>query len=187
MAGTEIEIRDEHGRPLPDGDIGEIWARGAQVFVGYWSDEAATAAALDAGRWYATGDFGRINDGHLYLESRLRDLIIRGGENIYPIEIENRLVEHPAIAEAAVVGVPHPQLGQEVKAVCVRRAGTDLDAEDVRQWVAERHARYKVPTIVEFRDALPRTDTGKVRKTDLIDSPPERTTRPIRRRETREP
>jgi acyl-CoA synthetase (AMP-forming)/AMP-acid ligase II len=169
VAGTEIEIRGPEGDALPDGDIGQIWARGAQVFLGYWNDEAATESVLDAGRWYATGDFGRVDEGYLHLESRLRDLIIRGGENIYPIEIENRLVEHPAIAEAAVVGVAHPTLGQEVKAVCVLRAGHSLTAQEVRDWVAAAHARYKVPTIVEFRDDLPRNDVGKVLKTTLVD------------------
>ena len=167
VAGTEIEIRDHDGAPLDDGEIGQIWARGAQVFLGYWNDEAATTAALDGGRWYATGDFGRVDEGYLHLESRLRDLIIRGGENIYPIEIENRLVEHPAIAEAAVVGVDHPTLGQQVKAVCVVRAGHTVTADEVRQWVAAEHARYKVPTVVEFRPDLPRNDVGKVLKTEL--------------------
>ena len=168
VAGTCIEIRDPSGAAMADGDIGQIWARGAQVFLGYWADEAATAAALDRERWYATGDFGRIVDGYLHLESRLRDLIIRGGENIYPIEIENRLVAHPAIAEAAVLGAPHPTLGQQVMAVCVRRDGLEVTDEEVRAWVAAEHARYKVPSIVEFRDALPRNDTGKVQKDQLL-------------------
>jgi acyl-CoA synthetase (AMP-forming)/AMP-acid ligase II len=169
VAGTEIEIRGASGESLPDGAIGEIWARSAQVFLGYWDDDDATAAALHPRRWYATGDFGRVDDGYLHLESRLRDLIIRGGENIYPIEIENRLVAHPAIAEAAVVGVDHPTLGQQVKAVCVVRAGHRVSDEEVQAWVAAEHARYKVPSIVEFRSELPRNDVGKVLKTQLSD------------------
>jgi len=172
VAGNQIEIRSPDGTPLPDGEIGQIWGRGAQVFLGYWNDPEATAAVLDDERWYATGDFGRITGGFLHLESRLRDLIIRGGENIYPIEIENRLVEHPAVAEAAVIGLAHPTLGQEVKAVVVLRAGEAASADDIRTWVAVEHAGYKVPTVVEFRAELPRNDSGKVMKHLLETSTP---------------
>jgi len=137
------------------------------VFLGYWGDDAATARCLDADRWYATGDFGRIEGDVLVLESRRRDLIIRGGENIYPIEIENRLIEHPALAAAAVVGVPHRTLGQEVRAVVVARPGTTVDAEDVKAWVAQTLVRYKVPEYVDFVDELPVNETGKVLKDQL--------------------
>ena len=119
---------------------------------------------LDDERWYHSGDYGRIEDGVLWLESRMRDLIIRGGENIYPMEIEHRLVEHPDIADAAVIGVEHRTLGQEVKAVVVLHEGASLDAADVKAWVAAGLAAFKVPTYVEFRDALPYTQTGKVMK-----------------------
>jgi acyl-CoA synthetase (AMP-forming)/AMP-acid ligase II len=171
VAATEVEIRGPDDAPLPDGEVGQIWGRGAQVFLGYWADHDATAAALDDERWYATGDFGRIVDGYLHLESRLRDLIIRGGENIYPIEIENRLVEHPALAEAAVIGVAHDTLGQEVKAVVVLRPGETATVEDVRAWVAAELSSHKVPAVVEFRDELPRNETGKVLK-NLLELPP---------------
>jgi acyl-CoA synthetase (AMP-forming)/AMP-acid ligase II len=167
VAGATIEIRGPAGTPLPDGEIGEIWGRSAQVFLGYWDDPDATAEVLDADRWYATGDFGRICDGYLHLESRLRDLIIRGGENIYPIEIENRLMAHPAIAEAAVLGAPHAVLGEEVRAVVVVRDGTELTTDDVRSWVGEALARYKVPAIVDVVDQLPRNAVGKVLKSEL--------------------
>jgi acyl-CoA synthetase (AMP-forming)/AMP-acid ligase II len=160
----EIQIRDGDDRPLPDGEVGQICIRGVCVFLGYWNDPEATAACLDDDRWYRTGDFGRFADGVLMLESRMRDLIIRGGENIYPIEIENRLVEHPAIAQACVVGVAHHQLGQEVAAVVVRQPGALLDADDVRAWVAATLASYKVPAHVVFRDDLPYNATGKVLK-----------------------
>ncbi len=152
---------------MPHGEIGEIHARSAQVFLGYWHDLAATEAVLDDDRWYATGDFGRIDDGYLYLESRLRDLIIRGGENIYPIEIENRLAEHPAVADVAVVGVDHATLGQEVKAVVVRRTGSHVDGDDLRAWAAETLAPHKVPAHVVFVAELPRNATGKVLKDQL--------------------
>jgi acyl-CoA synthetase (AMP-forming)/AMP-acid ligase II len=167
QVGTEVEVRNPIGSPLADGEVGEIHLRGPSVFLGYWDDPAATAAALDDDGWYRTGDFGRIADGRLYLESRMRDLILRGGENIYPIEVENRLVDHPDIEDAAVIGVDHPELGQEVKAFVVARSGSHLTTSDVRHWVGETLARYKVPAHVEFRESLPYTDTGKVMKHEL--------------------
>jgi acyl-CoA synthetase (AMP-forming)/AMP-acid ligase II len=160
----EIQIRDASDQPLPEGEVGQICIKGPAVFLGYWGNPDATADALDARRWYRTGDFGSVVDGVLYLESRMRDLIIRGGENVYPIEIENRLVEHPAVAQACVVGVPHHQLGQEVCAVVVRRDGSDLGVEEVREWVGATLARYKVPAHVVFRPELPYNATGKVLK-----------------------
>jgi len=169
VAGAEVRILGSDGCPLPDGEIGEISLRSAQVFLGYWGNEEATAAVLDAERWYRTGDFGRLDDGYLTLESRLRDMIIRGGENVYPIEIENRLVEHPDIDDAAVVGVDHPDLGQEVRAVIVVRAGAVVTTETVRSWVAETLARHKVPAVVDIVDELPRNETGKVLKRQLTD------------------
>ena len=163
----EIQIRDENDVVLEDGEVGEICIRGACVFLGYWDNPDATRASLDDDRWYRTGDFGRMNDGVLHLESRMRDLIIRGGENVYPIEIEHRLEEHPDIAEACAVGVPHHQLGQEVAAVVVVRPGATLPAEDVRAWVAETLAAFKVPAHVVFRESLPYNQTGKVLKHEL--------------------
>ncbi len=163
----EIEVRDPGGRALGPGQVGEIHIRSASVFLGYWDNPEETAAAVDAQGWYRTGDFGVISDGVLRLESRMRDLIIRGGENIYPPEIENRLVEHPGIVECAVVGVPHQALGQEVKAFVVRRDRADLSTEQVRAWVGAALAPFKVPAYVEFREALPHTETGKVMKHEL--------------------
>jgi acyl-CoA synthetase (AMP-forming)/AMP-acid ligase II len=163
----EVQVRDEHGAPLAEGDVGEIYIRGAGVFLGYWNDPAATAKALTRDRWYRSGDYGQIVDGVLYLEGRMRDLIIRGGENIYPIEIEYRLVEHPGVADAAVIGVPHPVLGQEVKAFVVPQPGTRPSAEELRGWAGQTLAAYKVPAHVEFRDTLPYNDTGKVMKRRL--------------------
>lgn len=161
---TRVRVRRADGTGAADGEVGEIHLHGPGVFLGYWRDPAATAAALDEERWYRTGDFGRISDGVLHLESRMRDLIIRGGENIYPVEVENRLVEHPHIADAAVVGVDHTVLGQEVKAVVVPAPGADLTADAVRTWVAGALAAFKVPAHVEFRRELPYSDTGKVLK-----------------------
>ncbi len=160
----EVQIRDDDRTPLPDGEVGEICLHGGVVFKGYWDDPDATAKVLDDERWYHSGDYGRIEDGVLWLESRMRDLIIRGGENIYPMEIEHRLIEHPDIADAAVIGVEHRTLGQEVKAVVVLQDGASVDADEVQAWVREGLAAFKVPAYVEFRDSLPYTQTGKVMK-----------------------
>src|SRR4029453_14726688 len=122
----------------------------AMNFLGYWNNPEATAACLDADRWFRSGDYGRIEDGLLYLESRRSDLVIRGGENIYPVEIENRLLEHPDIADAVVVGVPPPGLGQEVKAVVVPISGRAPSVDDIRAWVGEALASFKVPAHVEL-------------------------------------
>jgi acyl-CoA synthetase (AMP-forming)/AMP-acid ligase II len=167
QATVEVQIRDELGAVLPEGEVGEICLRTPSVFLGYWDDPAATAAVLDSGRWYQTGDYGRVSGGLLYLESRRRDMILRGGENIYPVEIENRLVEHPDIDDAAVIGVDHPELGQEPKAFVVRRPGSAVTAGQVRDWCAAALAAYKVPATVEFRDSLPYTETGKLLKQQL--------------------
>ena len=120
---VEVQIRDEFGTVLRAGETGQIHLRTPSIFLGYWEDPSATAAALDQERWYATGDYGLISNGMLYLQSRRRDLILRGGENIYPVEIENRLLEHAQIDDAAVIGVDHPELGQELKAFIVRSPG----------------------------------------------------------------
>jgi acyl-CoA synthetase (AMP-forming)/AMP-acid ligase II len=164
---VEVQIRGEDGTVLAEGEIGEIHLRTPSVFLGYWDDPAATKAVLDADRWYRTGDFGRVSGELLFLESRRRDLILRGGENIYPIEIENRLTGHADIDDAAVIGVEDGELGQVVKAFVVRRAGSDLTGEQVRAWCAEALAAFKVPASVEFRDALPYTETGKLLKQQL--------------------
>ncbi len=162
-----VQVRDPEGNVLPAGEIGEVHIWGAGVFSGYWDNPEATAAVLDADRWYRTGDFGHTDGEFLTLESRMRDLIIRGGENIYPIEIENRLVEHPEVADAAVIGVDHQTLGQEVKAFIVAAPGTSPSVEDIRRFVSEALAGFKVPTYVEFRQSLPYSPTGKLLKREL--------------------
>ena len=162
---SEVQLRSPDGSETPEGEVGEIYIRSPSAFLGYWNDPAATAAVLSRDGWYRTGDFGRIVDGMLQLESRLRDLIIRGGENIYPIEIENRLSEHPDLLDAAVIGVPHDELGQEVLAVVVARPG--VTQADVREWAGRTLAPFKVPTHVRFVDALPYSATGKLLKREL--------------------
>lgn len=165
---VEIEIRDPadpDGPALPDGVEGEVCIRSPLVMLGYWGRPRETAETILPGRWLRMGDVGRLVDGRLHLSSRRRDMIIRGGENVYPVEIENRLVEHPEVAEVAVIGVPSEELGQEVKAVVVPREGRRLDAASLAAFVAEKLAYYKVPSAWEIRaEPLPRNATGKVLK-----------------------
>jgi long-chain acyl-CoA synthetase len=165
----EIQIRASDGTTvLGDDREGEIFIRSPYVMREYWRDPAATARAIRPGRWLATGDIGRMKDGRLYINSRARDMILRAAENIYPVEIEHRLEEHPSVAEAAVVGVEHPELGQEVKAIVVPAAGATIDTDVLAQWVRERLAPFKVPAHWEIRtEPLPRNPAGKVLKNVL--------------------
>jgi len=165
----EIEIWDERDRPVPDGVEGEVHVRSAYNMLGYWNDPVATAKTLKPDGWLATGDIGRVEQGMLTINSRARDMIIRGGENIYPIELERRLDAHDGVAESAVVGVDHAVLGQEIKAIVVPVPGVDLDGAELARWVGETLAPYKVPTVWEIRsEALPRNASGKVLKTVLV-------------------
>ncbi len=162
---VEVEIRDAEGRALPEGGEGEIHLRGPLVMREYWRNPEATAETLRPGRWLRTGDWGRVEDGMLYVNSRKRDLILRGGENVYPAEIELCLEAHPDVREAAVVGVEHPELGQEVKAVVVPEDGRDVDVDALAAFVGERLAYFKVPAHWQVRsEPLPRNATGKVMK-----------------------
>ncbi len=171
----EVEIRDPDDKPLPEGQEGEIHIRSPYLMLGYWGDPAATEKALKPGRWLATGDIGRFEDGYLYINSRARDMILRNAENIYPVEIEHRLEAHPAVAEAAVLGVEHEVLGQEVKAIVVPAAGAEIDPRELGAWVAETLAAYKVPSLWEVRrEPLPRNASGKVLKDVLTGEAPNR-------------
>lgn len=173
MPCVEVEIRDVSGCPAPEGQEGEIFIRSPLVMKGYWRNPGATAKALDADRWLRTGDIGHFEEGHLFINSRARDLILRGGENIYPIEVEQAVEAHPDVDEAAVLGVDHEELGQEVHAIVVPRPDVALDEEALRDWTAERIARFKVPSRWTFRtDPLPRNPTGKVLKTELQEPAP---------------
>jgi acyl-CoA synthetase (AMP-forming)/AMP-acid ligase II len=161
----QVRIVDDEGHDVPEGDEGNIVARSPLVMKEYWRHPEANAEVFLPGRWVKTGDFGRYEGGALFIASRKRDLIIRGGENIYPFEIENRLEEHPEVDETAVFGVDHPILGQEVKAVVVLTPGSTLTADDLQRWCAETLSSYKVPAHVELRtEALPRNATGKIMK-----------------------
>jgi acyl-CoA synthetase (AMP-forming)/AMP-acid ligase II len=155
---------------VSEGVEGEICLRGPLIMREYWRRPSETAEAIGPGRWLRTGDVGRLEDGYLYVNARRRDLILRGAENVYPAEIEQALEAHDAVREAAVVGVDHPELGQEVKAIVVVSDPGDGAAlsEALSRWVAGRLAYYKVPMHWEFRsDPLPRNATGKILKNVL--------------------
>jgi len=166
---VEVRIVDDDDNPLPTGRTGEVCIRGPIVMKGYWNKPEATAEAIDEEGWLHTGDIGFLDDeGFLTITDRKKDMIIRGGENVYCVEIENRLVEHPAIADAAVIGVPHPELGEEVKAVVQVEPGHTLTEDEVREWVRAELADFKVPAHVELRDEpLPRNASGKLLKNVL--------------------
>ncbi|MCW3475379.1 acyl-CoA synthetase [Limobrevibacterium gyesilva] len=165
--GMEISIRDGEGRGLPAGETGEICVRGPAVFAGYFDDSEATAKAF-AGGWFHTGDLGHLDaKGFLYITGRASDMYISGGSNVYPREIEEALLLHPAIAEACVVGMPDAKWGESGVAVLVARDGNPPPAEDVLRQLDGRLARYKWPARIVFWDALPKSGYGKVTKRDV--------------------
>jgi fatty-acyl-CoA synthase len=167
LPATEIRIVGEGGRILPSGEIGEIAARGPQLMRGYWNLAEATAEALRDG-WMHTGDAGVLDDeGFLYVQDRTKDMIVSGGENVYPREVEDVLYRHPAVAEAAVIGVPDPKWGEAVKAIVVCKQGLTVGAEELMRFCDGRLAGYKRPRSLDFADVLPRNPSGKVLKREL--------------------
>jgi len=165
VPGVELRLVDEQGRPVEEGDPGEVVVRGANVFAGYWPDGEG---GPDADGWWATGDVAYLDgDGDLHLVDRRQELVLVSGFNVYPREVEDVLVQHPEVVEAAVLGIAHPYTGEAVKALVVRTPGSRLTAEDVIAHCARSLARFKCPTAVEFVPSLPRGATGKVRKGTL--------------------
>ncbi|WP_431484104.1 long-chain-fatty-acid--CoA ligase [Pseudomonas solani] len=161
-AGVELRVIDPDGQPLPAGGIGEITCRSSQVMNGYWQREEETRAAIQDG-WFHTGDMGYLDGrGYLHIYDRKRDMIITGGENVYPAEVENILYSHPAIADVAVIGVPDPQWGEAIKAIAVLKPGARLTAEELIAHARGRVAGFKLPKSVDFVADLPRNATGKV-------------------------
>jgi long-chain acyl-CoA synthetase len=166
--GVEVRVVRDDGAEADDGEPGEIAIRGHNVMKGYFGRPEATAKAIDRDGWFRTGDIGtRDADGYLYVVDRKKDMIIRGGFNIYPRELEEVLLTHPEVSLAAVVGVPHPSHGEEVKAFVVRAPGADLTEAGLVAWCRQNMAAYKYPRFVEFRDSLPLTATGKILKREL--------------------
>jgi len=168
MDDVEIKIVDEELKEVPMGEVGEIIARGPRVMSGYWKDAEKTAKALTPDGWLRTGDKGYVDDeGYIYLAGRGDDMIIRGGENISPEEVENVLYAHPKIEEAAVIAVPDPDWGQEPKAIVVLKKGETATAEEIMEFCRQKLSSFKRPRYIAFVDELPRTSTGKVLKRDL--------------------
>ncbi|WP_433756257.1 long-chain-fatty-acid--CoA ligase [Nocardia sp. CA-135398] len=167
LPGTSIEVRDPDGKILPPDTVGEIFLRGPSIMKGYWNRPDATAADLSDG-WLKSGDLGRVDaDGYVYIVDRAKDLIIRGGYNVYPREVEEVLYEHPDVVEVAVIGIPDDHYGEEVGAVVAATPGVELDPADLRSWAKERLSAYKVPHRFAFTDQLPKGATGKILKRAL--------------------
>ena len=165
--GVDIRCVDEHDIPQPPGSPGEILVRGPNVMKGYYENPDATAEAKRGG-WFRTGDIGQFDeDGYLSIVDRRKDIILRGGFNVYPREVEEVLMTHPAVAVAAVVGLPDERLGEEVRAFIVRKPGSTTTESELIAWTRERLAAYKYPRVIEFRESLPMTATGKVLKREL--------------------
>ncbi len=168
IEGVEMRVVDESGGPVPDGESGEIQIRGHNVMKGYWNQPDATAAAISEDGWFSTGDIGRVDDeGYFSIVDRKKEMIIRGGLNIYPREIEEVLYEHPAVGAAAVIGIPHDHFGEEVGAAVELRQGTSATSDEIRDFVKARVAAYKYPRRVWILDALPKGPTGKLLKREI--------------------
>jgi long-chain acyl-CoA synthetase len=165
-----VEIRDPDGRAVPTGQPGEIWFKGPNLIRGYWNRPEDTAETIVAG-WLRSGDIGRVDEeGFVYVEDRAKDMVLRAGENIYCAEVEAALYEHPAVHEAAVFGIPHERLGEEVAAAVFLRQGETATVEELQAHVAERLASFKVPTrIIVNHEPLPRNASGKILKRQLRD------------------
>ncbi|MEO6794409.1 MAG: long-chain fatty acid--CoA ligase [Mycobacterium sp.] len=162
---SDVRLVDANNRPVPAGARGEICVRGPQVMAGYWRNPEATAAVIDEQGWFHTGDIGQADDdGYVWVIDRVKDMVISGGENVYPAEVEDVLYGHPAVAEVAVVGTPHEKWGEAVTAVVALRPGTTLSLDELREFGRDKLAAFKLPIRLEFVDALPRTQSGKVVK-----------------------
>lgn len=167
--GVEIRIVDEDGKDVPQGVVGEIIMRAPSNMKGYWAKPEATADAVRDG-WFHSGDAGFLDDeGYVFIHDRVKDMIVSGGENVYPAEVENALFAHPQIADVAVIGVPDEKWGEAVKACVVPEAGVTLDPQEIIAFARERIAGYKLPKSVDFVDALPRNPSGKILRRELRD------------------
>ena len=168
MLFAETRLCDTDGRDVPPGETGELWLRGPHVCSGFWNQPEATAAAIDTDGWLHTGDLAhRDSDGFYYIDGRIKDMFISGGVNVYPAEIENVLLQHPLVQDAAVLGVPEPTWGEVGVAFLVGRDGVQRDPAEIMRFLESRVARYKLPRAVYYLDSLPRTAYGKVIKAEL--------------------
>jgi len=168
VRGVEMKVVDDDRNDVEQGEVGEIAIKGENIMKGYWGREDDTAEAIQDG-WFLSGDMAKVDeDGYFFIVDRKKDLIIRGGYNVYPREVEEVLYEHPAVLEAAVVGIPHEQLGEEVAAAVVARPGETIDPDALRAWIREQVAPYKYPRHVVVVDELPKGPTGKILKREIV-------------------
>jgi acyl-CoA synthetase (AMP-forming)/AMP-acid ligase II len=165
--GHEIRVVDDQGQTVPQGDVGEIVIKSANVMKGYWNKSDATKASIKD-QWFHTGDAGFFDkDGYLYIHDRVKDMIVSGGENIYPAEVENAIFGHPGVADVAVIGVPDVKWGEAVKAIVVKKPGFEPSPAEIIEWARERIAGYKLPKTVDFTATIPRNPSGKVLRREL--------------------
>jgi long-chain acyl-CoA synthetase len=168
IEGVAMRVVDSIGNPLSAGQVGEIQIRGHNVMTGYWNQPDATSKAVTKDGWFSTGDIGRVDaDGFYYIVDRAKDLIIRGGYNVYPREVEEVLYQHPAVAEAADIGIPHPTLGEEIGAAVTLKQHSRVDHKDLRDFVKDRLAAYKYPRRVWLVENLPKGATGKILRREI--------------------
>jgi long-chain acyl-CoA synthetase len=168
IEGVEMQVWDDDGNEVPQGEVGEIVIRGHNIMKGYWNRDDANKEAITGEGWFRTGDMAKMDeDGYFFIVDRKKELIIRGGYNVYPREIEEVLYEHPAVQEAAVIGVPHDELGEEVGAAVVLKDGESVEADELGSYVKEQVAAYKYPRRIWFVDELPKGPTGKILKREI--------------------
>jgi long-chain acyl-CoA synthetase len=168
IEGVEMRVVDEDRKPVAQGEVGEVAIRGHNIMKSYWRKPEATADAIDQDGWFYTGDMARVDeDGYFYIVDRKKDLIIRGGYNVYPREIEEVIYEHPAVHEAAVIGIPHPELGEEVGAAIALNEGAEATPDEIRDHVKGQVAAYKYPRPIWIVDELPKGPTGKILKREI--------------------
>jgi long-chain acyl-CoA synthetase len=168
IEGVEMRVVDEDRKPVAQGEVGEVAIRGHNIMKSYWRKPEATADTIDRDGWFYTGDMARVDeDGYFFIVDRKKDLIIRGGYNVYPREIEEVIYEHPAVHEAAVIGIPHPELGEEVGAAIALNEGAEATPDEIRDYVKGQVAAYKYPRRIWIVDALPKGPTGKILKREI--------------------
>jgi acyl-CoA synthetase (AMP-forming)/AMP-acid ligase II len=168
LPGVEIRILGDDGQEVPVGEVGEVVTRSSNNMIGYWNLPEATAKTMTGDGWIHTGDAGYLDeDGYLYIHDRMKDMIISGGENVYPAEVESAIFGHPAVQEVAVIGIPDQKWGETVKAVVVPKPGMSIDEGDIIAWARERIAAFKAPRSIDVIEALPRNASGKILRKDL--------------------
>ena len=168
LPGVEIRILGPDGQSVPTGEVGEVVTRSSNNMIGYWNLPEATAKTMTADGWIHTGDAGYLDeDGYLFIHDRMKDMIISGGENVYPAEVESAIFGHPAVQEVAVIGIPDQKWGETVKAVVVPKPGMSVEEADIIAWARERIAAFKAPRSVDVIEALPRNASGKILRKDL--------------------